>query len=44
MKGAISASCDIGERKDAWVRVSMVGDVPKDLSYDFDTVVTDYVR
>lgn len=49
-QGAISASCDIEERKDAWVRVSMVGGVPdlwfkkKDLSYDFDTVVTDYVR
>ena len=49
-QGAISASCDIEERKDVWVRVSMVGGVPdlwfkkKDLSYDFDTVVTDYVR
>lgn len=49
-QGAISASCDIEERKGVWVRVSMVGGVPdlwfkkKDLSYDFDTVVTDYVR
>ena len=49
-QGTRNGSYDIEERKDAWVRVSMVGGVPdlwfkkKDLSYDFDTVVTDYVR
>ena len=49
-QGAISASCDIEERKDDWVRVSMVGGVPdlwfkkKDLLYDFETAIIDYVR
>lgn len=49
-QGTRSGSYNIEERKDDWVRMSMVGGEPdlwfkkKDLSYDFDTVVTDYVR
>ena len=49
-QGTRSGSYNIEERKDDWVRMSMVGGEPdlwfkkKDLSYDFDTVVTDYVH
>ena len=49
-QGTRNGSYDIEERKDAWVRVSMVGGEPdlwfkkKDLSFDFDTVVIDYVH
>ena len=49
-QGTRNGSYDIEERKGAWVRMLMVGGEPdlwfkkKDLSFDFDTVVIDYVR
>ena len=49
-QGTRNGSYDIEERKGTWVRMLMVGGVPdlwfkkKDLSFDFDTVVIDYVR
>ena len=49
-QGTRNGSYDIEERKGTWVRMLMVGGEPdlwfkkKDLSFDFDTVVIDYVR
>ena len=49
-QGTRNGSYDIEERKGTWVRLLMVGGEPdlwfkkKDLSFDFDTVVIDYVR
>lgn len=49
-QGTRSGSYNIEERKDDWVRMSMVGGEPdlwfkkKDLLYDFETAIIDYVR
>lgn len=49
-QGIRSGSYNIEERKDDWVRMSMVGGEPdlwfkkKDLLYDFETAIIDYVR
>ena len=49
-QGTRSGSYNIEERKDDWVRMSMVGGEPdlwfkkKNLLYDFETAIIDYVR